>query len=76
MNPNIHRERKSAPLTQRELSVLELLAKGLSTHQVALSLTLSRSTIRTHINHIHDKLGVSNRVQAITEALRRGLIAV
>jgi DNA-binding CsgD family transcriptional regulator len=64
------------PLTRRETSVLILLAKGLSTNQVAAALQLSKSTIRTHINHIHEKLGVKGRVNAITEGLRQGIIAL
>ncbi|NOZ87131.1 MAG: response regulator transcription factor [Deltaproteobacteria bacterium] len=61
-------------LTNREREVLELIAKGLSNKEAARVLGVSRATIRTHLEHIYQKLDVTNRVEAITEGLRHGLI--
>lgn len=61
-------------LTVRELECLQILAKGLSNNEAAHVLQLSRATIRTHIEHIYQKLDVSNRVEAVTEGIRQGII--
>ena len=63
-----------AMLTVRELECLQILAKGLSNNEAASVLQLSRATIRTHIEHIYQKLDVSNRVEAVTEGIRQGII--
>jgi DNA-binding NarL/FixJ family response regulator len=65
---------QGASLTPRETEILQLIAKGLSNRDAAESLGLSRATIRTHLEHIYAKLDVSNRTEAVTEAIRRGLI--
>src|SRR5207247_1717104 len=62
------------PLTEREIEILRLIAKGLSNNEAARVLTLSRATVRTHLEHIYEKLEVTNRVEAVTEGLRKGLI--
>jgi DNA-binding NarL/FixJ family response regulator len=62
------------PLTEREIEILRLIAKGLSNNEAASVLTLSRATVRTHLEHIYEKLEVTNRVEAVTEGLRKGLI--
>jgi DNA-binding NarL/FixJ family response regulator len=61
-------------LTPREQEVLALIAKGLTNPEVASVLGCSRSTIRTHLEHIYEKLEATNRVEAVTEGLRHGLI--
>ena len=61
-------------LTPRETEILTLIAKGLSNRSAAEMLNLSRATVRTHLEHIYAKLDVSNRTEAVTEAIRRGLI--
>ncbi len=61
-------------LTPRERQVLELLAAGLETHQIARRLGISSHTLRTHIAKAMDKLGARTRPQAVAEALRRRLI--
>lgn len=63
-------------LTKREEEILRLIAKGLSNSEVAEVLGLSRATVRTHLEHIYQKLEVTNRVEAVTEGIRKGLIAV
>jgi DNA-binding NarL/FixJ family response regulator len=52
-------------LTNRENQVLRLMAEGLSNSEIAAALFLSPATVKTHINRIFRKLGVSSRVQAI-----------
>jgi NarL family two-component system response regulator LiaR len=61
-------------LTQREKEVLTLLVEGLSNPEIAERLTVSRSTARAHVSSILMKLGVSNRGEAITLALRNKLV--
>ncbi|MEL6813815.1 MAG: response regulator transcription factor [Cyanobacteria bacterium J06598_3] len=61
-------------LTERERDVLNMMARGTSTAALAAALQLSEGTIKFHINHIFQKLGVNDRTQAIIMALRRGLI--
>lgn len=63
-------------LTAREVEILQVIAKGLSNAEAARVLGVSRATIRTHLEHIYAKLSVSNRVEAITEGIRQGLIDV
>lgn len=60
-------------LTGRESDVVVLLARGWSNRRIAQELSISEVTVRTHVSHILDKLGVSNRVEAALHALRSGL---
>jgi DNA-binding NarL/FixJ family response regulator len=62
-------------LTPRESEVLVLLKDGLSVGQVARRLYMSESTVKTHIAKIYDKLGATNRAQALMAAIRQGLVA-
>jgi len=64
------------PLSQREMEILQLIAKGISNNEAAQMLGLSKATIRTHLEHIYAKLEVTNRVEAVTEGIRKGLISV
>jgi DNA-binding NarL/FixJ family response regulator len=72
--PGNREEPATRPLTEREIEILRLIAKGLSNKEAARVLTLSRATVRTHLEHIYEKLEVTNRVEAVTEGLRKGLI--
>ncbi len=63
-------------LTGREVEILQLIAKGLSNNEAAGTLGLSKATVRTHLEHIYQKLEVTNRVEAVTEGIRKGLIEV
>jgi DNA-binding NarL/FixJ family response regulator len=73
--PSADREEPpTRPLTEREIEILRLIAKGLSNNEAAGVLGLSRATVRTHLEHIYEKLEVTNRVEAVTEGLRKGLI--
>jgi len=74
--PGLRLEPPMRPLTAREIEILTLIAKGLSNSEAASVLGVSRATVRTHLEHIYDKLEVTNRVEAVTEGLRIGLIEV
>ncbi|MBI5480905.1 MAG: response regulator transcription factor [Deltaproteobacteria bacterium] len=63
-------------LSPREREILKLIARGLSNVDVARALSVSRATVRTHLEHIYQKLEVSNRTEAVTEGIRQGLIDV
>ena len=60
-------------LTPRENEVLRLVAAGHSTPQIAEILFISPRTVQTHLTHVYDKLGVTNRAEAIAIALRRDI---
>jgi len=60
-------------LTEREREVLTLMIEGLNNTQIARRLTVSPSTIKSHVSNILAKLGVSSRTKAVTLALRHGL---
>ena len=64
------------PLSLRETEILQLIAKGVSNTEAAGALGVSKATIRTHLEHIYAKLEVTNRVEAVTEGIRQGLISV
>ena len=61
-------------LTARELEVLELIVAGQSNKEIAAILKISEATVKSHINSILSKLGVTDRTQAATTALQRGLV--
>jgi ATP/maltotriose-dependent transcriptional regulator MalT len=58
-------------LTERELDVLSLVAQGLTNRQISGRLFISPATVRTHLEHIYDKLGVRSRAGAVSAAFRR-----
>jgi PAS domain S-box-containing protein len=62
------------PLSARELEVLRLAGEGRSGPQIAQDLFISPTTVKTHFEHIYEKLGVSDRSAAVAHALRIGLI--
>ncbi len=62
-------------LSEREVEVLQLMARGLSNHEIAKELFLSSTTVKTHVSHILTKLGVRDRVQAVVEAYDSGIVA-
>jgi NarL family two-component system response regulator LiaR len=64
---------KREPLTQREVTILRLVARGLSNHDVAQELSVTETTVRTHMNRILHKLQMTSRTQATLYALKRGL---
>ena len=66
--------RPGVSLTPRELEVLNLVALGLSNDAIARELFLSRATVKSHLAHTYDKLGVQSRTEAIATARRQGLL--
>ncbi|MFC6286549.1 response regulator [Nocardioides sp. GCM10027113] len=65
----------STRLTDREHDVLVLLADGLSAAEIGTRLHLSESTVKSHVGHIYQKLGATNRAQALVTAMRIGLLS-
>ena len=61
-------------LTGRELQVLELSVKGRSNKEISIELSISEATVKSHINSLLGKLGVTDRTQAATSALQRGIV--
>jgi ATP/maltotriose-dependent transcriptional regulator MalT len=61
-------------VSEREIEILMLVARGRSNREIARELHISDSTVKAHMLHIFDKLGVADRTAAVTTALRRGLI--
>lgn len=62
------------PLTEREMEVLQLLARGQSNKEIARHLQVVEDTVKTHVRHILAKLGVQSRTQAVLSAARLGLV--
>jgi len=61
-------------LSERELEVLRLLVDGASNKGIAQRLSLSENTVKAHLSHIFNKLGVQSRAEAVAAALQRGLV--
>lgn len=61
-------------LSVRELEVLALVAKGFSNKEIARKLKISEATVKTHLLHTFEKLGVDDRTAAVTVALERGIL--
>lgn len=68
------KDRRADTLTAREVEVLQLLAFGHTNRDIAEKLFISPDTVKTHLEHIFEKLGASDRTAAVAEALRRRLI--
>ena len=61
-------------LTGREMAVLELIVAGKSNKEIGHELSISEATVKTHINNLLSKMGVTDRTQATTAAIQRGLV--
>ena len=61
-------------LSERELEVLCLMAKGAANKEISAELNIAQSTVKTHITNIFQKLGVNDRTEAVTQALKKGII--
>ena len=66
---------KSDGLSERELEVLLMVARGMSNHQIAVSLHLSEATIKRHLANIYPRIGVSSRGEAVRKALSKKWIS-
>jgi DNA-binding NarL/FixJ family response regulator len=64
------------PLTERELDVIRLAARGQTNRQIGIELGISHRTVQGHLASIYGKLDVNSRTEAVTEALRRGWIVI
>lgn len=63
-------------LSAREIEVLELVAKGNGNKEIGKALHISTATVKTHLVHIYNKLGVDDRTAAVTTAIERGIITI
>jgi len=72
--PHASLEQATEPLTAREMDVIEMLAEGLSNKAIAHRLSISEHTVKTHVTSILAKLGVTSRTEAVSQAIRRGLV--
>jgi len=63
-------------LTPREFDVLEQIVRGCSNKEIATALDISEATVKTHINSLLGKLGVTDRTQAATAAIQRGIVTL
>ncbi len=71
----LSREEAQTPLlSEREVEVLQLMAKGSANKEIAISLSISDSTVKTHVANIFQKLDVRGRTEAVTHALQIGII--
>jgi DNA-binding NarL/FixJ family response regulator len=64
---------RAAELTERELEVLGLIAKGLNNQEIARQLAISQKTVKAHVSNILSKLNLADRTQAAIYALKAGL---
>ena len=71
----VRRTASPAPVvTEREVEVLELLARGLGNREMARELLVSEATVKTHLSHVYTKLGVDTRAGAVAAAIERRII--
>ena len=61
-------------LTERELEILQMMASGASNKEIALGLSISSHTVKTHVSNIYQKLEVNDRAEAVAKALREGIL--
>lgn len=67
---------RQAALTERELTVLQAIAKGMSNKEIGSAYNITEGTVKAHITNILDKLHVADRTQAVTTAIKRGIIHI
>ena len=66
--------RPDTPLSRREAEILQMVAYGATTKEVAHDLAISPHTVKTHLERIFEKLGANDRAQAVAIAIRRGIV--
>jgi len=74
LNDKRSNDRLAEPLSEREMEVLELMAKGLPNKQISKELWIGETTVKTHVSHILRKLGQADRTQAVLAAVKLGLV--
>ena len=62
------------PLTEREIEVLQLVATGTANREIGKALFITEQTVKAHLRHIMQKLEAKDRTQAVTIAVRRGIM--
>ncbi|MGZ8579589.1 MAG: LuxR C-terminal-related transcriptional regulator, partial [Actinomycetota bacterium] len=67
-------EQRATPLSKREREILQKVADGSTTRQVATELGISPHTVKTHLERIFEKLGANDRAQAVAIAIRTGIV--
>ncbi len=72
--PATHREQLIEPLSDREMEILTLIARGVSNREIADQLAIAEGTVKNHVTHILGKLGVRDRTQAALKARELGLV--
>lgn len=70
------REPAEEALTMREIEILQLVSGGARNKEIAKELWITEITVKTHMTHIFEKLGVTDRTAAVTTALRRGILSL
>jgi two-component system nitrate/nitrite response regulator NarL len=70
----LRKQNDTPALTPREQEILHLIAAGKSLPEIAKELYLGLTTVKTHVQHLYEKLGVSDRAAAVASGMRRGLI--
>jgi two-component system, NarL family, response regulator len=76
VSQSISERESKASLSAREIEILEMVARGLTNKEIAIVLQISHYTVRNHVNHIGAKLNVADRTEAVTVAIRQGIIEV
>jgi two-component system nitrate/nitrite response regulator NarL len=74
MAHELHNRHDVPTLTRREREILEMLGDGLTAREIAERLVLGTATVKTHLHHLYEKLGVTDRAAAVAVAMRRGLL--
>jgi len=70
----VYKEEAASAVSQREVEILQLVAKGATNKEIASTLFISENTVKTHLRNIMDKLHLANRSQAAAYAIRAGLV--
>jgi DNA-binding NarL/FixJ family response regulator len=73
---SVEQEETLESLTEREMDVMELLARGMPNKEIAVALVISERTVKFHVSSIFSKLGAGNRTEAVTIAARQGLVTL